>query len=504
MVSTREVVGSAPILSRPRLEERLDSTFGKRLTTLVAGPGYGKSTLIEAWCGDIEHVWLSLTAADTHPDRFIRSLMTALRPHVGPSADAVVPAAHGVSEDVTRVEIVAGMIGESLAAALEHDLVLVLDDVHELSPGSEAARLLESLCRQAPPTLHVMMACRSLPPIRLQRLRGRGEVLELTSADLAFTPAEVEELVERRLGAGNEPVARRLHEATGGWPAAVSLALDAARAAGRRDELMAGLDRLARREGPLYAYLAEEVFAAEPRSLRNLLRGSALFERVTVELCETLGWPHAAQGLEDLTLRGLAQRQADGWFALHRLVRDFATRAWPLEEKEAKRLRILAAAWFEGQESLDAAVEQLVLAGELDRIVVLLRERGDELLGQAGPDGVLRLEEVLRGRQLGETVERLLGEAHMLRGESMLALQWFERAAGEDGGFPEPSPGGSWPPTTSRTGWRRRWQRGGAPISVRRLQPTAPSCMAGSQARSDGWDAWPSLAATPSARSPRR
>ena len=42
------------VLPRPELEKRLDEAFGKRLTTLVAGAGYGKSTLVSSWASDLE------------------------------------------------------------------------------------------------------------------------------------------------------------------------------------------------------------------------------------------------------------------------------------------------------------------------------------------------------------------------------------------------------------------------------------------------------------------
>jgi hypothetical protein len=36
-----------------RLEERLDEVFGKRLTLVVAGAGFGKSTLLAQWARDL-------------------------------------------------------------------------------------------------------------------------------------------------------------------------------------------------------------------------------------------------------------------------------------------------------------------------------------------------------------------------------------------------------------------------------------------------------------------
>jgi len=422
--------GSRSILDRPRLRARLEEAFGKRLTTVVAGPGFGKSTLLRAWCSDIEHVWLSLRPAEAHFDRMAPALITTLGRYLPPpAADAARRAAHGASDPTLRAEIVAGLLCEPLRTTLSHDAVLVLDDAHELPAGSEAARLVESVCRQAPPPLHIVIAARTLPPIRLQRLRGQRDVLELTGVELAFTLDEVEVLVENAFGGGHARFARALHKVTAGWPAAVGLALEAARTTPSREDRMADLDRLSRRDGPLYEYLAEEVFDAEAPAVRELLRCCAPFDAVCPELCEALGLPASAAILEDLAHRGLAQRQDGEWYALHTLVREFASRAWALSDKEVTRHRLLAADWYASRGAYDEELAELVAAGAIDRVVRVLEKRGDQLLLRSGPEAVLRLEALLNRRRLGEAVEQLLGEAHMLRGEMLLALRRFRRAA---------------------------------------------------------------------------
>lgn len=43
-------------LERPALERRLDEAFAKRLTTLAADAGFGKTTLLSAWATDVTEV----------------------------------------------------------------------------------------------------------------------------------------------------------------------------------------------------------------------------------------------------------------------------------------------------------------------------------------------------------------------------------------------------------------------------------------------------------------
>src|SRR5262249_61536315 len=80
-----------------------------------------------------------------------------------------------------------------------------------------------------PPRLHVVRSSRLKPPFPVQRLRGRGEVLDIDAAALAFREDEIAELLKTALDEEAPALASTLHELTRGWPAAVRLALEALR-----------------------------------------------------------------------------------------------------------------------------------------------------------------------------------------------------------------------------------------------------------------------------------
>src|SRR5688500_4000786 len=193
-------------LRRPRLEDRLDEAFGKRLTTVVAGAGFGKSTLLGLWAADVECAWYTLTPADADLPTLARGLATAVRRRVRLPPDPDPSSSLG-GDEVAHAEAFAGALCQALEEHLEHDLVLVLDDVHELDATSGSVRLIESICRQAPPALHVVLASRAAPPFPIQRLRGQGAVLELDGAALAFSRDETAHALEAALGAGAERLA---------------------------------------------------------------------------------------------------------------------------------------------------------------------------------------------------------------------------------------------------------------------------------------------------------
>jgi ATP/maltotriose-dependent transcriptional regulator MalT/DNA-binding SARP family transcriptional activator len=427
-----------PLVRRARLEGMLDDAFGKRLTVVTAGAGFGKSTLLASWVADVEHAWYTLTEADRSLAVLAPGIASALRCALPDLADPLAGGSlvsRGGSPDRAAAEAFAALLAGSLHELLRHDVVLVLDDVHELDGAAAPIALVEGLCRQAPATLHLVLVSRSEAPFPIGRLRGRGEVLELTGPQLAFGVDELTEL------AASSSIAAELHAVTGGWPAAARLALDALgrRPAGGGDGRELAL--LHRPGAELYSYLAEEAFAGDPPELRELIRTAALFERTSVALCRELGVPDAEVGISDLVRRGLAAQSGD-WMSLHALVSDFTRRAWPFDAEEAASLHRRAAAWLEAAGLPAEALRSLAEADEPEEYVRVLSSHGPALLNAGGADRVVAAAQLVPDSKRSPALELVLGEAHTALGDLDRALDCLRRAAGGEDAIP------------SSVGWR--------------------------------------------------
>lgn len=439
-----------PALARAQLEARLDEGVARRLTIVVAGAGFGKSALLGAWAGRRRRsVWYAVTAEDRQLASLARGLFGALRlrvPALPPDLVTAIAGPQGPDADHDepgRPDAYAALLCAALQDRLERDLVLILDDVHELGTDGAPVRLLESLVRQAPPALHLLLASRAEPPFAIERLRGQGQVAELTARDLAFSPEETEGLVEAALGARGQHVVRDLQEATGGWPAAVRLALEALRGVPAADR-PGTLARLQRPGSPLFAYLAGEVVEREPAEVRALVRTVAPLGRFTAELCEALGIRGAADALASLERRGLFVEPDSveaGWYTLGTLPREFALERMTLPDDEVRRVRLRAAEWLAVRGHVEQALTLLAAAGAYAELAALLAARGEELLTSGAADAVVRFTEILPPGRRSAAVERVAGEARQILGDWDGALTSFARAGG---GSAELDPGIAW------------------------------------------------------------
>src|SRR6266540_2967905 len=459
-------------VDRPRLLSRLEEARSRRLTVVVAGPGFGKSSLLAAWVrggrrgeaeasvspsvSGVRSAWYSLQHEDRSLPTFLRGLVDALwlrLPGLPLDVPTVLAGSLGPqSDELVRADGFAAVLGELLERELTSDLVLVLDDVHELAWGSPSARLVEGLCRHAPVNFHLVLASRTEPPFMIERLRGSGQVLELDAGLLALTAEETSELLAAALGGppgGGPPggdgqtaaLAATLYRITGGWPAAVRLAAEALR---HQDpsERPASLAALRRPGGRLYAYLAEEAFAREDPAVRELVRRVAPLPHFTAALCRAVGLEVDEVALARLARRGVflqPRTSPDGWFVLNELVREFARESMPLGKDELLTLHRQAATWLGAHGHMEEALASvLALAdlGEPEALAAFIPEHGRAMLVGGAvariADAAARVPPSLRNR----VIEQVEGQARQVQGDWQGALECFRRAAGGDETLP--------------------------------------------------------------------
>ena len=432
------------LLPRERLHALLGESLTRRLTTVVADAGFGKSTLLGAWAAEVNSAWLTASPDDASLAALSRSIADALRlrvPSLPADAARAIVSADGPGmehDEPARARGFAAVVCESLQTELRRDLVLVVDDVHEVFGSPGAVQLIEALCRQAPQRLHLVLASRSELPFPIERLRGQGQVLELTSSALAFDADETAELLEAHIGRADAETAAELQGVTGGWPAAVRLAVEALRGLPPARQPGA-LDAIGRPGGPLLAYLASEVFANEPSEVSELVGTVAPLDRFSADLCEALGIGSAAELLRALARRGLfveLQGQTGSWYTLGTPVRDYALTCLVPDEPGAAEIRRRAAAWFLGHDDPQEALRCLTAADDLDGIVELLSAHGQSLLARGSVDAVVRAVERIDPARRSPAIEEVAGEAYQIRGAWDEALRCFDRAAGASDRLP--------------------------------------------------------------------
>ncbi len=195
-VATKLLVPPTPrhVVRRERLLDTLDEGVREGLVLLSAPAGAGKTVLLSSWIAARKlpgpACWLSLDGDDNDACRLLEDLLSALC-----GSELIEPggALGRLKPPVgARTERFLALLVNGLAE-LGSPLVLVLDEIHELtSPQATAA--IDFLVRHAPEQLRLVLAGRADPPLPIERLRVNGTLTELRIGDLAFDRDETAEL----------------------------------------------------------------------------------------------------------------------------------------------------------------------------------------------------------------------------------------------------------------------------------------------------------------------
>jgi DNA-binding SARP family transcriptional activator len=206
------------MLVRERLLERLGERWFTPVTVLTAPAGYGKTTLVTQALAANVLAPLGIDCWWTCPPG------TGAATVLGEGAWR---ALGGVGEEPwttghgCTIDAVAAAVHDALWHRSPQQVALVIDDVHEIPAGSEAASVLAAVVADLPDNAHVVLSGRRPPPLALDDLEREGRLVRLDEAELAFTDDEV------RAFAALRGVPDRRLVGCGGWPALAELAVTA-------------------------------------------------------------------------------------------------------------------------------------------------------------------------------------------------------------------------------------------------------------------------------------
>ena len=356
-----------PLVPRPALVERLVHGPARRLTLIRGQAGWGKSSVLAAWSAADPRAfaWLALDRGDNDSVRFFMYVIEALHT----VADSVGERSASIlrTPGVDIVDQVLPVLINELDALPERS-VFVLEDYHAID-RAEVHEAVSYLIDLAPASLELVISTRVEPPLPLSRLRGRGELLEIASADLRFSIDDAHTLLVGHQGLVLEPAdVKRLVERTEGWPAGLYLA--ALSLAGRTDahELIgafAGDDR------NVVDYLTTEVLAGQAAETRAFMLATSVLDRLCAPLCDqVVDRAGSAAMLRDIERSNsflIALDNRREWYRYHHLFRELLrNELFSTDPATAATANRRAATWLGERGLVSEAISHLVAAEEVE------------------------------------------------------------------------------------------------------------------------------------------
>lgn len=389
------------IVPRNALFSTLDKGLEGKLTLLTAPAGFGKTTLVSTWAArsasGIHVGWISLDENDDDPARFWRYLITASQKFDKTAGRPSLKQLH-LSQDLNFKAILTTWINEISRAPGRN--ALVLDDYHFIQ-SSQIHDQVTFIVENLPTNMHMVILSRSEPPLPLARLRAQGELLELRSTDLKFSPDEARLLLQDAVPYTlPSETMTYIYNRTDGWVAGlhlVALTLHSKLDTHLGTQFLAQFSRSIR---PISEYLVSDVFDMQSEEIQTFLLKTSILNRLTGSLCDAVvgrtGSEEILKQLERANLFILPLDESEQWYHYHALfaeaMRHEATQRYGQEAIRSIYQR--AALWYERHGMLADAVEAFLSAQDYPPAALLVQQ-------------IVRLEHFTEAREL-HTLRRWL------------------------------------------------------------------------------------------------
>jgi ATP/maltotriose-dependent transcriptional regulator MalT len=409
------------------------SAFGQlamrhRVMLVVAGAGWGKSTVLRGLTATEPSIEVRRPATGWTPFALAHALVDGITVHTHQGSAVDLPP-YPTADSTDRRDQIAALATNVCAAAsaVTRDTLVVVDDV-DVADDDTLVQFLEPLILGLPPRLHLVLACRTQPNLRIARLRAAGEVARVGAEDLAVGVEDVDVLA---LDPAVRSAVLDIVHATGGWPLAVHLAVEVSRRGGPLDRAEL-IEHLLSPNAILFDYLAEDVLTSLSEPERQLLALAASVPELSAALLDGMGCGDLAVHLTRLTSQRIFLEPVLG--------RPDRVRATAVGEAFVRRVLPQPPV-----KTLDAAVDALLRAGDAENALLLSARVGDPsrardvLLAIGHPDWLGApdaLDAALKVAERGgphPQLAELRGDLAYQRGQWDDALRRYEEAARQHG-----------------------------------------------------------------------
>jgi LuxR family maltose regulon positive regulatory protein len=354
---------------RVGLLNRIRAADSARVVTLVAPAGYGKSTLLSQWIGQesVPGAWVTVGPSHDDPALLLRHITDALTNAELLAQDVADRLTFTSSDALTKgVRELSQELGTSQSG------LLVLDQLEAVRTTS-GKDTLAALVMTLPPTITVAIASRSEVPVPVSTLRVKGELLELSTSDLALSVTEARELADalkvRLDDADLETVVRH----TEGWPAGLYLTFLAVRSGTAPSSAaeIGGNDRF------ISQFLRSEVLGRLTPARRDFLRQTSVLEELSGPICdfvlERTGSERVLRSLAASSRFVVPVDRTDHSYRYHQMLREYLQAEQERSDPNlVARLNLKAADWYEQHNMPIEAVRHAIEADDASRVARLV------------------------------------------------------------------------------------------------------------------------------------
>lgn len=370
-------------IKRTLLLEELDKILSKKVISINAPAGYGKTVQMSFWLKNIKKnikkAWYSIDSDDNDPQRFWGYLAVTIMKELYNC---------GTNNENLLVELflypckfLMNIIISEVSKSSEH-IVVVLDDFHKIFHKgiiNEFKYMLERI----PDNLHIVIVSRYLPGVFLAKLRLSNCLLELEDKDLVLSKNEISEYVYNTKGIKllqNE--IDIIYSVTEGWMAAIKLMGLTIR---EHSSLEHFLTKISTPNKYIMEYLFQEVFSVQNKKTQEFLLKTSILDVLNASLCDSVLNRYDSQTMlrrlerDNLFITNLDSHGYN--YKYHNLFSRFLkNELYCTYPRLDSKLYFKASMWYEKNNSIIEAIKYSIKSENYENGTRVLEHYGSELM----------------------------------------------------------------------------------------------------------------------------
>ena len=353
-------------ISRLHLIDWLEESAPRAIVVMAPG-GFGKTMLAAQWAARYpgKVAWHTASRQDSSRDAIFSfvAAIRKIRPDFAPWVDDL------VATEFDRISVAVKICNE--IATWDEDLYYVFDNVDHLPP--EHIEIFQAWTDNAPLNTKTISIRSTMPVITYSRAVNMDAIRFLTSADLVFTPEEIDLLVEQQGLDASDPQIKSALALAAGWPAGVQMVLNTIAEHGSFNVTGSRITSDLRHQ-----HLIATALSHLSESELTLLKKLAFYEVFDLEIIQSLG----VNSTPDQALAGLTRDQiflyrvdeSSSHYSLNEIIRSYLIEKLRDEPELMNEAIAQTANYYLSKKDFLKALVLLEQLGDTSKILTIAQE----------------------------------------------------------------------------------------------------------------------------------
>jgi LuxR family transcriptional regulator, maltose regulon positive regulatory protein len=384
------------IITRESLLSTLSAGNDKKLILVAAPAGYGKTTLVSKYAYSSNHkfAWYHANKDAVSPFIFFRYIIHSLNKLKTGFGAGILDTIKSLNEDsgkindiFSAIEEIVYLITAEFEITFNEKILLIIDDLHEITDSPWLAYSLDKLFEALPQNLQIIITSRHQPDFNISHLRAKREILEITHKHLVFTDTEIKHLSEELYSINySDEDAKYLEASLGGWVTGIHLLIQATSGKINGKNLPGKF-----LPDSLFDFFAGEIFGKLDENVRGFLLTTAHLENFDAETCDFLLGINESEkilnylssknifieSLQVINEKGVQLTQ----YNYIQLFRTFLIKKslQTFSEKQIKEIFVKISRYYAQHNNIEASIDFGILSGDNDSSLKLLQDNFTDL-----------------------------------------------------------------------------------------------------------------------------